>query len=104
MEYWQRWDNKRFDTEEEAWEDYYNNEDNQELVDYLLHTVENFDFERLLNWAIQQDGFFEIFQDEIAQARQEAFNASYCNWEEPDDEDDFDPYIVGGGKTQLDFY
>ena len=104
MKYWQRWDNKCFDTEEEAWEDYYNNEDSQELVDYLSHTVENFDFERLLDWAIQQDGFFEVFQDEIAQARQEAFNDSYCSWEEPDDEDDFDPYIVGGGLTQIDFY
>lgn len=106
MEYWQKWDNTCFSTENEAWEDYLNNEDIQELADYLTHTVENFNYERLVFWALRQSDFWNEFQDEIAQARQEAFNNSYCCWEVADDEeeDDYDPYIVGGGKTQMDFY
>lgn len=84
MEYWQRYDGKRFDTEEEAYEDYLNNEDTEYLEDILLYFDEGFSASNLLHWAMKQPAFWEAFEDDIERARQEAFENQYCCWEEPD--------------------
>ena len=83
MEYWQRYDNKRFDTEEDAYQDFLENEDVDTLEDYLL-TVVDLDVTALLHWAIGQDGFWEAFQDVITEAREMMFEDTYCHGEEPD--------------------
>lgn len=92
MEYWQRYDNKRFDTEEDAYQDFLENEDVGTLEDYLLKAVD-LNVSALLHWAINQDGFWEAFQDEITEAREMMFEDSYCHWEEPDDDDDEDDWV-----------
>lgn len=83
MEYWQRWDDKKFNTEEEAYEDYLLEED----VIYLQDTIKALkliSFSDLLDWAMKQPAFWENFDGQIAEARTEAFNELYCHWEEPD--------------------
>lgn len=86
MEYWQRWDNKRFDTEEDAYQDCIDNEKTEVLEDYLLswHII---DVNTLLHWAMNQDSFWEAFQDEITKAREMMFEDNYCQWIEPDRDD-----------------
>lgn len=83
MEYWQRYDGKRFDTEEDAYIDSIENEDIDTLEDYLLKAVD-LDVSKLLHWAMEQDGFWEAFQDEITAAREMIFEDNYCHWEGPD--------------------
>lgn len=92
MEYWQRYDDKRFDTEEDAYQDLLENEDVGTLEDYLLRGLE-LDASTLLDWAIKQDGFWEEFQDEITAAREMMFEDQYCHWEGPDD-DEIDELIT----------
>lgn len=87
MEYWQRYDNKRFDTEEDAYQDFLENEDVETLEDYLLKAVD-LDVSALLHWAINQDGFWEAFQDVITEAREMMFEDTYCHWEGPDEIDE----------------
>lgn len=87
MEYWQRYDNKRFDTEEDAYIDSIENEDISTLEDYLLKAVD-LDISKLLHWATEQDGFWEAFQDEITAAREMIFEDNYCHWEGPDTDPD----------------
>ena len=93
MEYWQRYDNKRFNTEEDAYQDFLENEDVDTLEDYLLKAVD-LDVSALLHWAMSQDGFWEAFQDEITEAREMMFEDNYCHWEGPDDDDDIDELIA----------
>lgn len=84
MEYWQRYDNKRFDTEEDAYQDSLENEEVDVLEEYLLKVVD-LDVSALLHWAMNQDGFWEAFQDEITEAREIMFEDNYCHCEEPDE-------------------
>ena len=92
MKYWQRYDNKRFDTEEDAYQDFLENEDVDTLEDYLLRAVD-LDVSALLHWAMSQDGFWEAFQDVITEAREMMFEDTYCHWEGPDDDDDEDDWV-----------
>ena len=46
--------------------------------------------------------FEKEFGNEFDTAMRETFEENYI--EHDDDEDEFDPYIVGGGLTQRDFY
>lgn len=87
MEYWQRYDDKRFDTEEDAYQDFLENEDVSTLEDYLLKAVD-LDVSALLHWAMSQDGFWEAFQDVITEAREMMFEDTYCHWEGPDLEEE----------------
>ena len=87
MEYWQRYDNKRFDTEEDAYQDFLENEDVETLEEYLLKVVD-LDVTALLHWAMSQDGFWEAFQDVITEAREMMFEDTYCHWEGPDEDPD----------------
>ena len=105
MEYWQRYDDKRFDTEEDAYQDFLENEDVSTFEDYLLKAVD-LDVSDLLHWAMSQDGFWEAFQDEITAAREMMFEDSYCHWEEPDDNDDdwVDPIIYKKNREGLTHY
>lgn len=102
MEYWQRYDDKRFDTEEDAYQDFLENEDVDTLEEYLLKAVD-LDVSALLHWAMGQDGFWEAFQDVITEAREMMFEDTYCHWDEPDDDDEIDElitYIEQTGATR----
>ena len=106
MEYWQRYDNKRFNTEEDAYQDSLENEESDVLEDYLLKAV-GLDVSALLHWAMGQDGFWEAFQDEITEAREIMFEDNYCHWEEPDDDDEddwVDPIIRAKNREGLTHY
>jgi len=87
MEYWQRYDDKRFDTEEDAYQDFLENEDVDTLEEYLLKVVD-LDITALVHWAMSQDGFWEAFQDVITEAREMMFEDAYCHWEVPDEDPD----------------
>lgn len=88
MEYWQRnEDGVRFNSEEDAYQDYLGNEDDAALEDYL-RDFGPITFDDLLHWAMGQDAFWEHFQDEITEARESLFEDFYSHWDEPDDEED----------------
>jgi hypothetical protein len=94
MEYWERnEDGVHFDTEEDAYQDFLENEDVDTLEDYLLKAVD-LDVSALLHWAMSQDGFWEAFQDVITEAREMMFEDTYCHWDEPDDDDEIDELIA----------
>ena len=94
MEYWQRNpDGEIFDNEEDAYIDSIEREDIDTLEDYLLKAVD-FDISKLFHWAIQQDGFWEAFQDEITEAREMIFEDTYSHWEDPDDDNEIDELIA----------
>jgi len=85
MEYWQRnKDGKCFDNEEDVYQDFLENEDVDTLKDYLLKAVD-LDVTALLDWAMNQDGFWEAFQDIITEAREMMFEDTYCHWDESDE-------------------
>ena len=79
------WDSKKFDSEEEAFDDAYN----EMLIDgtagdYLRNWVS---YDTLLDWAIKQDGFFDYFGDEFSKAQQDYFNDFYFEMEDDENED-----------------
>ena len=79
MEYWQRYDDITFETEEDAYQDYLENEDTDYLEDFLHECIS---YHSLLEWAMLHGGFWEHFESEIALARDEAFENLYCRWED----------------------
>ena len=88
MEYWQRnEDGVEFDTEEDAYQDYLDNEDDAALED-CLREFEILSFDDLLHWVMGQEAFWERFQDEIAEARQSLFEDFYSHWDESDEVDE----------------
>lgn len=88
MEYWQRnEDGARFDSEEDAYLDYLDKEDDATLEDYL-RDLGFLSFGDLLHWAMKEQAFWEHFQDEITEARESLFKDAYSHWDEPDDEID----------------
>ncbi len=94
MEYWQRnEDGVRFDSEEDAYQDYLGNEDDAALEDYL-RDLGSLAFGDLLHWAMGQEAFWEHFQDEITEARESLFEDFYSHWDEPDEEDEIDELIA----------
>lgn len=101
MSFTRDWDGTEFDTEDEAYNDYQDNFYlyDDELIEKFMGNISLTDF---INWATSQPSFDRQFGVEFDNAVWETFKENYI--EHDDDEDDFDPYIVGGGKTQRDFY
>lgn len=83
MEYWAKYNDERFDTEEDAYTDYLENEEADYLACFL---EEEITLPNILYWAMRQDAFWEAFDEEIARARQSAFENQYSNWVEEDEE------------------
>lgn len=84
MEVWRRDDGVEFGTEEEAYLD---------SLEYCADVLEDVfldvvDSGKLLDWAMKQDGFWEAFDDEIAEAREMLFEDYYQNWTESDLEEE----------------
>ena len=77
------WDGMRFDSEEEAFDDAFNEMLPDYGEDYLKPWVDYYD---LLKWAMKQDSFFEVFGDELYKAQRDFFNDFYVELE--DDEND----------------
>ena len=93
MEYWQRnEDGARFNSEEDAYLDYLDKEDDIALEDYL-RDLGYLSFGDLLHWAMGEQAFWEHFQDEITEARESLFEDAYSHWEDPDNEDDEDDWV-----------
>jgi len=84
MEVWRRDDGVEFDTEEEAYLDSLEYCDDV-FEDVFLDVV---DSGKLLKWAMEQEGFWEAFDDEITKARGMLFEDYYQNWTEPDLEEE----------------
>lgn len=72
---------KVFDNEEDAYQDYLNNEDIDYLEDALAYEIDGMD---LLHWAMKQDAFWEYFQDAITRAREQCFEDTYVCWDVPE--------------------
>lgn len=89
MEYWERnADGKRFDNEEDAYIDSIENETKEDLLNTLVcHDL--IPQVNLLEWAMEQDSFWERFQDEITEARGLNFDYDYTCWD--DEEPEVDP-------------
>lgn len=84
MEVWRRDDGVDFKSEEEAYLDSLEYCDD-ELADTLCAILNS---NKLLDWAMKQDGFWEAFDDEITEARGMLFENYYQNWTEPDLEEE----------------
>lgn len=79
------WDKMAFDSEDEA----FGNAcmemlDDGATGDYLQNYVS---YDKLLDWAMKQDGFFDVFEDEFYRAQQDYFEDSYVELEDDEDED-----------------
>ena len=86
MEYWTRnRDSERFETREDAYEDYLINEDSARLIECIYFYL---GYDRLLSWAMEQEGFWSYFYDEITEAQEECFAESYTCHDSPDDEEE----------------
>jgi hypothetical protein len=78
------WDEMAFDSEEEAFGDAC-----MEMLtdgateDYLKPWVS---YNQLVAWAMKQDGFFEVFEDELYKAQRDYFNDFYFEIEDDEDE------------------
>lgn len=78
------WDEVKFDSEEEAFDDA-----GYEMLDgygedYLKPWVS---YNELLMWAMKQDGFFDAFEDNLYKAQRDFFNDFYVELEDDEDED-----------------
>ena len=92
MEIWRRDDGVEFDSEEGAYLDSLEYCDD-ELADTLCNIVDD---NKLLCWAMQQDGFWEAFDDEITEARGMLFEDYYTCWDESEleEEDEIEALIA----------
>lgn len=98
MEIWIRnSDGKEFESMEEAYDDYCATEDTEYLFD-ILYEEKLIDPYELFKWAVDQPGFWEAFQDEIAQAREECFEETYACWEYAD----YESYLDSLGEVEND--
>jgi hypothetical protein len=71
------WENdwgETFDTEEEARE---NVQQHMEREDYELQLEYIISHSKLLAWAMEQDAFYERFEEEISKAEAEFFDENY---------------------------
>ena len=84
MEVWRRDDGVEFESEEDAYLDSFEYCD-ASLADALCDTLNS---DKLLDWAMKQEGFWEAFDDEITEARGMLFENSYEHWTEPDLEEE----------------
>lgn len=77
-------DNKVFDNGEDAYLDSIENEAQEDLFNTLICMDWLICYDELLEWAMEQDGFWERFQDEITEARQHNFDEDYSEIEDDD--------------------
>ena len=84
MEIWRRDDGVEFESEEEAYFDSFEYCDD-DLISALCDVLNS---DKLLSWAMEQDGFWEAFDDEITEARGMLFENYYTCWEESDLEEE----------------
>jgi hypothetical protein len=74
------WDDKKFDCESEAFEDACNEMvTDMSVEDYLKPHIS---YDALLSWAMEQDGFFDFFDDELYKAQRDYFNDFYVEMED----------------------
>ena len=74
------WDKKEFDCEKEAFDDaghemLFNGDIDEYLQKYASYSD-------LLEWAKNQDGFFDYFDEELGRAQQDYFNDFYVELED----------------------
>lgn len=78
------WDEMRFDSEEEAFGDAYMEMlTDGAIEDYLKPWV---DYDKLLDWAMKQDGFFDHFGDDFYKAQRDYFEDFYFEIEDDENE------------------
>lgn len=77
-------DNKVFDSEEDAYLDSIKNETQEDLFNTFICMDWLIRYDELLLWAMEKDGFWEYFQDEITEARQRNFDEDYSEIEDDD--------------------
>ena len=76
------WENdfgETFDTEEEARENVWEHMEREDYEDELEYIINH---SKLLSWAMDQDAFYERFQEEISKAEAEFFDEYYHEIEE----------------------
>lgn len=79
------WDKMKFDSEDEAFGTACMDMlDDGATGDYLQDHVS---YDKLLDWAMKQDGFFDFFEDELYKAQQDYFEDNYLELEDDEDED-----------------
>lgn len=78
------WDGMRFEFEQEAFDDAYDEMLDGYGEDYLKPWVS---YNGLLTWAMKQDGFFDAFEDDLYKAQRDFFNDFYVELEDDEDED-----------------
>lgn len=83
MSHWENEFGDEFETREEALESVTERMDDRDLTCALEYSI---GFSVLLDWAMQQDGFWDHFCDEIEQAEMEFFSDNY--YEVEDEEED----------------
>ena len=77
-------DEKKFEFEQEAFDDACDEMLPDYGVDYLKPWVS---YNKLLAWAMEQDGFFDKFEDELYKAQRDFLNDFYFETEDEEDED-----------------
>lgn len=82
MKYVRDWDNKEFETKEEAYEDCL---EFMDLSDYVERLDTYVTIDNLLEWCFNQPSFYDNFGNEIYEIEQAFFEANYS---EVDDNDD----------------
>lgn len=81
------WENdwgEEFDTEEEARENIHEHMDRDDYKWRLGYIIS---CDKLLAWAMEQDAFYERFQEEISRAEGEFFEDNYHEVEEEDEDE-----------------
>ena len=77
------WDSQRFDSEEEAFDDA-----GREMLDYSEEYLKPWvSYDDLVAWAMKQEGFFEAFENELANAQQSFFEDFYVELEDDENAD-----------------
>lgn len=78
------WDGKKFDCENDAFDDTRNEMlADMSIGEYLKPWIS---YDALLSWAMDQDGFFDFFDDELYKAQQDYFNDFYFEMEDEDEQ------------------
>jgi len=78
------WDEMKFDSEDEAFGDACMEMLTDGAAEKYLKPWVGYD--ALLDWAMKQDGFFDVFGDELYKAQQDYFNDFYFEMEDDEDE------------------
>ena len=77
------YDKRAFDSREEAFDDAFS----EMLPDYGEEYLKPWiNYDQLLAWAMKQDGFFDVFKNELYKAQQDYFNDFYFEMEDDEDE------------------